>query len=115
MAAPEEVSLVERWRLTKEKDEKDLLFKQILERGLFPKEMPHDFQTMWETTGGLYPDYDDPLFLVKLIRKREFQESKQPSVKESLEKGEDRCRTTEDFELSSVQRFVSRFLSPRTP
>jgi hypothetical protein len=90
---------------------RDGILAQMEENKLFPV----DDQNQWEADGGVYPDLNDPNFLPKLLRKREFQESKQKSVKESLEAGEDKCRSSEDFELSSVQRFVSRVLSPRTP
>ena len=74
-----------------------------------------DYQEAWDISGGFYPDYSDPNFIPKLMRKREFQESSQKSIKDALALGEDKCRSSEDFELSSVQRFVSRLLSPKTP
>ncbi len=109
MASPEAQNLIERWRNEKDFEKRDELLKEMEENGLFPT----DDTTEWEKYG-LYPDLKDPDFLPKLIRKREFQESKQKSVKETELKG-DRCRTSEDFEITPVQRFVSRMLSPRTP
>lgn len=110
-ASPEAQALLERWRTETDMDERDELLEQLIENNIFPGSE----QDAWELEGGLYPDLDDPRFLPKLLRKREFQESKQKSVKDSLAEGKDRCRASEDFELSSVQRFVSRVLSPRTP
>jgi hypothetical protein len=90
---------------------KQLLWKELIDSGVFPSKE----EAEWEEEGGLYPGIEDPDFVPKMMRKREFQESKQPSVKESLEDGKDRCNREVEFELSSVQKFVSRFLSPRTP
>ena len=91
--------------------ERDRLLEELIQEKVFPGED----QTEYERTGGLYPDLEDPEFIMKLIKKQEFQESKQKSIKESMEEGIDKCRTAEDFEITPVQRFVSRFLSPRTP
>lgn len=110
-ASPEAQALIERWRTETDMAVRDDILAQMEESKLFPV----DDQNQWETDGGVYPDLNDPNFLPKLLRKREFLESKQKSVKESLASGEDKCRSSEDFELSSVQRFVSRVLSPRTP
>jgi hypothetical protein len=110
-ASPEAQALIESWRTETDMAVRDDILAQMEENKLFPI----DDQNQWETDGGVYPDLNDPNFLPKLLRKREFQESKQKSVKETLATGEDKCRSSEDFELSSVQRFVSRILSPRTP
>jgi len=110
-ASPEAQALLERWRKETDFDERDELLHQMEQLGIFPEEQ----QGQYEIDGGLYPDLRDPSFLPKLLRKREFQESKQKSIKDSLAEGKDKCRSSEDFELSSVQRFVSRVLSPRTP
>lgn len=110
MACPEDKDLLERWRQSKTKEENDILFKQLMDAGMFPEDTK--FIGKWEHQGGIYPDYDDPTFLLKLIKKREFQESKQRPMKDQLE---DPPRSSEDFELSPTQRFVSRLLNPRTP
>ena len=109
--SPEGQDLLERWRTETDMDVRDEILEELFEAGIFPK----NEQEEWEEEGGLYPGIDDPDFVPKMMRKKEYQESKQPSVKESLEEGKDRCRSTEDFELSPVQRFVSRFINPRTP
>ena len=108
MASPEASALLERWREEKDFAKRDILLQQLQEADIFPK----DDEAEWEK--GLYPDLKDPGFLPKLIKKREFLESKQKSVKDSLSEG-DKCRSSEDFEINPVQRFVSRVLSPRTP
>ena len=110
-ASPEAQALLELWRTEMDSERRDALVEEMEAKNIFPRVN----QNEWETLGGLYPGYDDPDFLPKMMRKREFQESKQPSVKDSLAEGKDRCRTTEDFELSPTQRFVSRLLNPRTP
>jgi hypothetical protein len=110
-ATPEGQALLERWRSEEDFDERDELLRQMQASGIFPSE----YEEGLELESGLYPDLNDPQFLPKLLRKREFQESKQKTVAESLAEGVDKCRSSEDFELSSVQRFVSRVMSPRTP
>ena len=109
--SPEGQALLERWRTEKDSNVRNGILDELIENGIFPGKD----EEQYEIEGGLYPDLDDPQLLPKLLRKREFQESKQKSVKESLLEDKDRCRTTEDFETTSVQRFVSRLLSPRTP
>ena len=109
-ASPEAQALLERWRSEEDFDERDELLRQLQASGIFPSEYEENLEL-----SGLYPDLNDPQFLPKLLRKREFQESKQKTIAESLAEGVDKCRSSEDFELSSVQRFVSRVMSPRTP
>ena len=108
--SPEAQDILEQWRMEKG-SKKQVLWKQLIDSGVFPSKE----EAEWEEEGGLYPGIEDPDFVVKMMRKREFLESKQPSIKESLEDGKDRCNREVEFELSSVQRFVSRLLSPRTP
>jgi hypothetical protein len=113
-ASPEVDAIFQRWRTEPEEEERERLLQQLFKNGAYPKEMS-DYQEAWDISGGFYPDYSDPNFIPKLMRKREFQESSQKSIKDALALGEDKCRSSEDFELSSVQRFVSRLLSPKTP
>lgn len=84
-------------------------------RSLFPSE----YEDVFERSYGLYPDLDDPRFHEKLFRKREFLENKQKSIAEQqadlLEQGTDLCDPDQEFELSPVQRFISRYLSPQCP
>ena len=92
-------------------DRRDQILAALKERKLFPE---NETKRM-ENEGALYPDVEDPLFIQKLLRKREFAENKQKSMAEILEEGEDLCDPNKEFEISPVQRFVSRFLSPETP
>ena len=109
---PQGEELLSRWRRTDlPLSERDTILNQLIENNIFPGKE----QDEYELEGVVYPGLDDPYFLPKLIRKREFQESKQVSLKEQIASGVDKCRTTEDFEITPVQRFVSRLLSPRTP
>lgn len=115
------------------------LIEDMIAAKLFPDEdrVMDSVDTSWyqeeikdyEEAAGLFPDIADPLFIPKLYRKREFAELKQPSMSEMIEEAEKQEMIVEekrkrgepvepeikDFEISPVQRFVSRFLSPATP
>jgi hypothetical protein len=110
-ATPEAQALLERWRTETDFTARDELLEQLVENNIFPGKDEEEY----ELSAGLYPGLDDPEFLPKLMRKREFQESKQTSVRDSMIEGVDKCRSSEDFEITPVQKFISRFLSPRTP
>ena len=115
-SSPEKQALLEEWRRETDFAKRDVLLQRLIANKIFPQV----HEDGWEVEGGLYPGLDDPNFLPKMMRKREFLELKQPSIKESLDavqegRESDRCRSTEDFQLSSTQRFVSRLLNPRTP
>ena len=110
-ATPEAQALLERWRTETDFTARDELLEQLVENKIFPGKDEEDY----ELDAGLYPGLDDPEFLPKLMRKREFQESKQDSVRTSMDEGIDKCRSSEDFEITPVQKFISRLLSPRTP
>jgi len=66
---------------------------------------------------GLYPDPEDPEFAARLYGKREFYEAR--AVAAAVAEGTvDPCSSTSAeavFELTPVQRIVSRFLHPLTP
>ena len=62
---------------------------------------------------GLYPDIEDNTFLAKLLAKREFRESLQPKITGDLLK--DNVCEVQEFEYTTVQRFVAQFMSPKTP
>ena len=70
-----------------------------------------------EEMAGLYPDPADPQFAARLFSKREFYEAR--SVAAAVVDGTmDPCQSTEAeqvFELTPVQRVVSRFMHPLTP
>ena len=66
--------------------------------------------------GGLYPDPDDPNFGARLYQKREFYESR-AIVAQVADGTLDPCTSAAEavFELTPVQRLVSRFMHPLTP
>lgn len=70
-----------------------------------------------EEAAGLYPDPADPEFAARLFAKREFYEAR--AVAMSVADGTvDPCTSAAAervFELTPVQRIVSRFLHPLTP
>ena len=70
-----------------------------------------------EEMAGLYPDPEDPEFAARLYGKREFYESR--AVAAGVAEGTiDPCSSAAAervFELTPVQRIVSRFLHPLTP
>jgi len=66
-----------------------------------------------EHDGSLYPDISDEAFLSKLLRKREFRETKQKKITDETLK--DNVCNVEEFEYTSAQKFASQFMSPNTP
>jgi hypothetical protein len=62
---------------------------------------------------GLYPDIEDSTFLAKLLAKREFRESLQPKITNKVL--EENVCDVQEFEYTTVQRFVAQFMSPKTP
>ena len=67
-------------------EERDALLAEIMgdkELDLFPA--IYSEMDEWESEAGLYPDVQDPRFAEKLMRKQEFAENKQISVKEQME------------------------------
>lgn len=74
-----------------------------------------EFSDTIEKKYGLYPDLEDSDFHEKLFRKQEFAENRQESLRSIQKTGIDLCDPGNEFELSPVQRFVSRFLSAESP
>jgi len=99
------------WDTVADFDKREQIMKQMKDRNLFPSETT----ATWEHEAGLYPDSDDPRFIESLMEKQEFIENRQESLKDAQKRGKDLCNTDQEFELSPVQRFVSRFLSPKCP
>ena len=62
----------------------------------------------------VYPDISDDSFLQKLLKKREFRESIQPKLTDSMLLDNKACDVNE-FEYTPVQRFIAQFMSPKTP
>ena len=106
--------IVEQWnneKLTFE--ERDALMDEVVRLNLYPRIMKEEDE--WEEAGGLYPDTEDPRFTEKLMRKMEFAENKQESILEQQRQGVNPCDPDKEFELTPVQRFIGRFLSPQCP
>ncbi len=109
---------------------RDKLVDDMIASGMFPnnEEIRKENERI-EKEAGLFPDITDPLFTEKLFHKREFSELKQRSMSEMLTEAEEEEKRVEEkrargepieqeikeFEISPVQRFVSRFMSPSTP
>ena len=87
--------------------QRDVLIKEMQARNLFPSQA----MTKWENETGAYPETIDPEFLQKLLTKREFAESLQQTWKPLS----DPCNGESLFEVTPVQRFVTNFMSPKTP
>ena len=94
-------------------EERDEVLKDIQRLGLYPRMMTA--MDEWETEAGLYPDTQDPRFAEKIMRKQEFAENKQDSILTQMEEGVNPCDPDREFELTPVQRFIGRFLSPQCP
>jgi hypothetical protein len=99
--------LLELWDTETDFTVRDKLVKELQTRGMFPSAA----MTEWEYQTGAYPDLLDPEFLKKLLAKREFAESLQHEWRPST----DPCVGDSLFEVTPVQRFISNFMSPKTP
>ena len=88
-------------------EQRDQILEELQRRGLFPG----NFIKQWEDSTGAYPSVEDPLFLQKLLAKREFAESQQTTWKPE----NDPCGDTDSFEVTPVQRFAANLMSPRSP
>ena len=83
-----------------------LLRKEYLEReelGEHPEEADY-----------LYPNLNDPNFIIKIAEKKEFQDTKFDGTVYNIKERAD-ILSNADFELSSHQAFVRNFLSSQTP
>jgi len=105
--------LLARWNSTLETSKRDVILKELQAAHLFPA----DFTRQWEQDTGAYPsqspdaDYQDPLFLQKLLAKREFAES----LQKKWTPDDEACGSTDFFEVTPVQRFAANLMSPRSP
>ncbi len=138
-AGGQKEELLRRWQTEFTSVEtRNALIQQMIDAKLFPSsDKDFAYEDEWvrqqtedvETDTGLFPDIQDPLFTEKLFHKREFSELKQRSmsemvmeaeqeekrIEEKRSRGEKIEQEVKEFEISPVQRFVSRFLSPATP
>ena len=99
--------LLDTWESMIDFKERDDLMKVLQQRNLFPSQSMES----WEFQTGAYPDIIDPSFLQKLLSKREFAES----LQYTWEPSSDPCEDRGIFEVTPVQRFVTNFMSPKTP
>jgi len=108
--APES-DLLDLWDTETDLAKRDILLARMQEEGVFPA----NFMKQWEDDTGAYPsqdpDFQDPLFLQKLLAKREFAESLQTTWKPE----NDPCGDVNKFEVTAVQRFAANLMSPRSP
>jgi hypothetical protein len=105
------LQLLKRWDTEDDMSNRDRLFKVLQEKKIFPQ----DDMNAWEESAGLYPGTDDPKFIDKLLHRQEFAENLQDSIGAQQAQHVNPCDSQEEFELTPVQRFVSRFLSPQSP
>jgi hypothetical protein len=111
---PDNETLLEKWNdYALSFEERDALIEALQKRRLLPRIQSE--MDEWETEGGLYPDLEDPRFAEKIMRKQEFAENKQESILTQIESNVNPCDPDREFELTPVQRFISRFLSPQCP
>lgn len=103
--------LLDRWTVERDMDVRDALYVVLQSRNLFPSRN----MATWEVEAGLYPDSQDPGFISKVMIKQEFAENLQDSLHQQQLNKVNPCDSNEEFELSPVQRFISRFISPQTP
>ena len=91
--------------------ERDSIVAAMMEKGIFPDTWAHDR----ELKSGLYPDIQDPRFGAQLYNKQEFFEARAAAI--SALEGTDPCNSSVEsvFEISPIQKLVSRFLNPKTP
>lgn len=91
--------------------ERDAIVQIMEDKGIYPETWAHDR----ELKSGLYPDISDPHFSQQLYNKQEFYEARAAAI--SALEGTDPCNASAEniFEISPIQRLVSRFLNPATP
>lgn len=105
----------EYWERTEDPAVRDRIVTTLVQRG--EAAWPSGPMATREEMAGLYPDPADPQFAARLFAKREFYEAR--AVAASVADGTmDPCTSAaaeKVFELTPVQRIVSRFLHPLTP
>jgi hypothetical protein len=105
---------------------RDVIARTLLEREAKPEDETGDLgSAAWpsgpvaerDEMAGLYPDPADPEFAARIFGKREFYEAR--AVAAGVAAGDiDPCSSSAAaavFELTPVQRIVSRFMHPMTP
>lgn len=84
-----------------------LLKKELLERQELSKNENEDSDT-------LYPDVNDPNFIVKIAEKKEFNDTQYDGSQKDIETYAEESKKS-DFELAPHQLFVKNYLSFQTP
>ena len=105
--------LTERWSTLKNPEVRKAITEIMQTRGIWPTAS----MKARDQAAGLYPDPDDPSFAARLFEKREFYESR-ALIAQVADGTIDPCTSTKAdaiFELTPVQRLVSRFMHPLTP
>lgn len=117
MKAPQ---LFSAWNMEKNPKARDALLLSLVKRQItegMEAGYPSGLIADRERAAGLYPDTADPLFAARLFEKREFYEAR--AVAAGVAEGTvDPCsdaKAEKLFELTPVQRIVSRFMHPLTP
>jgi hypothetical protein len=116
--------IAEAWDKTTDTKVRDRIVTSLMEReravgteGGGAAAWPSAAMAEREQAAGLYPDPADPQFAARLFSKREFYEAR--AVAAGVTDGTiDPCTSAQAervFELTPVQRIVSRFLHPLTP
>jgi len=108
-----DTELTERWSTLKNPDVRKAITEIMQTRGIWPSAS----MKARDQAAGLYPDPDDPSFAARLFEKREFYESR-ALVAQIADGSIDPCTSAAAnavFELTPVQRLVSRFMHPLTP
>ena len=105
----------EYWEQTEDPAVRDRIVTTLVQRG--EAAWPSGPMAAREEMAGLYPDPADPHFAARLFAKREFYEAR--AVASAVAEGTlDPCTSAaaeKVFELTPVQRIVSRFMHPLTP
>ena len=101
--------ILKKWISTSDQSDRLDQLKDLKYRGLFPENI--DFDNAY----GLYPDVADKDFLIKLFHKREYSENKMKALNDKSFEDIASCNGSIEFQLSPVQRFVSTYLSAKTP
>jgi len=88
--------------------------KERIEHSRYPKTEDEEARTKQDPYNFLYPDINDPLFNIKLAKRKEFQETQFDGTIYDIRKQADALCNAK-FELLPHQRFVKNFLSMQSP
>ena len=102
--------MLDTWHLPIDADTDFRVRDSVLEAMKQTGTRPTEWIREREFAMGSYPDLEDPDFAAQLTRKKEFAELASKAVSE-----ETCTRIQDEFEATSVQRLVARFLHPTTP